>query len=65
MLMVLMTNPAGAAALGSAGGSAGYSNIGALIIRIEFWGLLYYKYNKESPIPILHALNRAFDLRPC
>ena len=64
MLMVLMTNPAGAAALGSAGGSAGYS-IGALIIRIEFWGLLYYKYNKESPIPILHALNRAFDLRPC
>ena len=22
-------------------------NIGALIIRIGFWGPLYYKYNKE------------------
>ena len=22
-------------------------NIGALIIRISFWGPLYYKYNKE------------------
>ena len=24
-------------------------NIGALIIRIEFWGPLYYNYNKEPP----------------
>ena len=25
------------------------SNAGALIIRIGFWGPLYYSYNKESP----------------
>ena len=24
-------------------------NLGALIIRIGFWGLFYYKYNKEPP----------------
>ena len=24
-------------------------NIGALMIRIGFWGLLYYTYNKEPP----------------
>ena len=27
----------------------GYYNIGALIIRIGFWGLLYYNHNKEPP----------------
>ena len=25
------------------------SNIGALIIRIGFWGPVYYTYNKEPP----------------
>ena len=25
------------------------ANIGALIIRIGFWGPLYYNYNKEPP----------------
>ena len=24
-------------------------NIGVLIIRIGFWGILYYSYNKEPP----------------
>ena len=28
-------------------------NMGALIIRIGFWGILYYSYNKEPPNPIL------------
>ena len=28
-------------------------NIGALIIRIGFWGILYYTYNKEPPKPIV------------
>ena len=27
----------------------GYYSIGALIIRIGFWGPLYCKYNKEPP----------------
>ena len=27
----------------------GCANIGALIIRIGFWGPLYYKYNKDPP----------------
>ena len=26
-------------------------NIGALMIRIRFWGILYYDYNKEPPKP--------------
>ena len=25
------------------------SNIGALIIRIRFWGPVYHNYNKEPP----------------
>ena len=25
----------------------------ALTIRIGFWGILYYNYNKQSPNPIL------------
>ena len=25
------------------------TNEGALIIRIEFWDMLYYTYNKEAP----------------
>ena len=29
--------------------SCSTSNIGACIIRIGFWGPLYYKYNKEAP----------------
>ena len=24
-------------------------NVGGLIIRIGFWGTIYYKYNKEPP----------------
>ena len=32
--------------------SANY-NIGALAIRIGFWGLLYYNYNKEPPEIVL------------
>ena len=24
-------------------------NVGALIIRIGLWGILYYNYNKEPP----------------
>ena len=27
----------------------GAITIGALIIRIGFWGILYYSYNKEPP----------------
>ena len=27
----------------------GVFNVGALIIRTGFWGLLYYIYNKEPP----------------
>ena len=30
------------------GSFSGFS-IGALIIRIGFWGILYYNYNKEPP----------------
>ena len=26
-----------------------WSKVGALIIRIRFWGPLYYNYNKEPP----------------
>ena len=29
--------------------SAYYPNIGALIIRIGFWCILYHKYNKAPP----------------
>ena len=34
---------------GSESGRGGEGNVGALIIRIEFWGPLYYTYNKEPP----------------
>ena len=29
-----------------------YSNVGALIIRIGYWGILYYNYHKE-PLKIV------------
>ena len=25
------------------------ANVGALTIRIEFWGIIYYSYNKDPP----------------
>ena len=31
----------------------GAITIGALIIRIGFWGILYYSYNKEPPQKIV------------
>ena len=27
----------------------GWVNVGALIIRTGFWGIVYYNYNKEAP----------------
>ena len=33
----------------SSGASNLTANVGGLIIRIGFWGQLYYNYNKEPP----------------
>ena len=32
-------------------------NIGALIIRIGFWGILYYNYNEGPPEIVLVAIS--------
>ena len=38
--------------------------MGVLVIRIGFWGLLYYTYNKEPPKPYSNDLNKAPTLPP-
>ena len=38
------------------GSIVGFYDIGALIIRIGFWGPFYYNYNQEPPTIVLVIL---------